>query len=177
MTEFLFGESTDSLSTKVPQDSERFITSYNYVMMGFGYRVRLGKRFIFLHRDKKWLEAIRAVHEYVDRFVDKAIEQLQIKAAKPFIENSCQGERYVLLTEMARQVQDKEELRSQILSIFLPGFDASVYAMSNFFHILARRPDVWGKLRKEVVSLGSKSLSFEVIKSLKYLQWVLNESE
>ena len=146
-------------------------------MMGFGYRVRLGKRFAFLHRDKKWLEAVRVVHEYVDRFIDNAIKQLQSKTAESSVTSPELGKRYILLTEMARQIQDKEELRSQVLSIFLPGFDASVFAMSNVFHILARRPDVWDKLRKEIASLGSKSLSFEGIKSLKYLQWVLNESE
>ena len=176
-TEFLFGESMDSLLPETPVDSDLFIKSFNYALIGLGKRVRLG-RLKFLYWDKKWHEAIRIVHEQVDKYIDKAIEhQQQEKQAQ--IDNQGTGEkstdRYILLNEMAKQTQDKEDLRSQILAVFMPGRDSTGYALSNVIHVLARRPDVYQKLRGEVLSVRDKPLTFEVLKSMKYTQWVINE--
>jgi hypothetical protein len=47
--------------------------------------------------------------------------------------------------------------------------------LSYLFYYLARDQRVWKKLRAEVLALGDETPSFEQIKSLKYMQWVLNE--
>ena len=58
---------------------------------------------------------------------------------------------------------------------FMPSRDTT-FLVSNVIHALARAPDSWAKLRKEVLSPGWRSLTFEVLKPMKYLQWVINES-
>ena len=131
------------------------------------------KRFSFLHRDPKWREAIHEVHRYVDQHIDDAFERVKSDAA----DTRGSRKRYILLDAMASQIQDKEQLRSQILGVFLPGHDTTAYSVGNVFHHLARRPDVWAKLRAEVLSKGSEAVTFELLKSMRYLQWVLAESK
>ena len=167
----------DSLLPETPTSSDRFIKSFDYAMIGLGRRIRLW-RLRFLHRDAKWYEAIRFVHAQVDRYIDKAIrrqrqEKKGLSGTLDVIEKP--QDRYILLNEMAKQTQDKEDLRSQILSVFMPGRDSTGYALSNVFHVLARRPDVYRKLREEAESVGNVPLTFEVLKSMKYTQWVINE--
>lgn len=84
------------------------------MLIGIGNRLRKGK-LLFLHwPDESWLEAIRIVHEFVDFYIDKAIERQQIQDTnKP-----KEPERYILLHEMAKQTQDRLDLRSQILSVY-----------------------------------------------------------
>ena len=152
-------------------------------MVGFGKNVRMGKLRIFNY-DKKWLEAIQIVHQYVERFIDQALAATSAKDGENGddlingpINNG--GKRYILLHEMAKMTQNKGELRSQILAVFMPSRDTTAWLVSNVFHVLARRPDIWARLRRTVAEAvdGGKPLSFELLKSIKYLQWVINESE
>ena len=77
--------------------------------------------------------------------------------------------------EMVKQTQDRLDLRSQILTVFMPGRDSTGYALSNVFHVLARRLDIHQQLRSEVLRTDSEPLTFEYLRSLKYVQWVFNE--
>ncbi|KAF2661086.1 cytochrome P450 monooxygenase [Lophiostoma macrostomum CBS 122681] len=168
-TEFLFGESMDSLLPDSPQDCLDFIRAFDYCLYGLGRRVRLGQ-LRFLHRDRKWLESIRIVHNRVDQYIDKAVELAQDPRS---VEKT--SDRYVLINQMAKQSQDKKALRSEILAVFMPGRDSTGHALSNVFHVLARRPDIYQTLRQEVLGCGDAELSFELLKSMKYLQGILYE--
>ena len=159
----------------MPSESgELFIRSFDYVMEGLGNRVRLG-RLKFLYRDPKWFESIRIVHEFVEKHIDKSLEAERLRKVKSHIEEA-ENHRYILLDEMVKQTQDKLDLRSQILAVFMPSRDTTAFLVSNVIHALARNSDRWTKLRKEVSSMGSRPLTFELLKSMKYLQWVINES-
>ena len=163
----------DSLLPNQRQDCMDFIKAFDYCLYGIGARVRLGP-LRFLHRDKKWLDSIQVVHKQVEQYIDKALQSVQ-NAKADSDELDTMADRYVLLNEMAKQTQDKLDLRSQILTVFMAGRDSTAHALSNVFHVLARRPDVYKKLREEVLEHSDTELTFEVLKSLKYLQWVLNE--
>jgi cytochrome P450 monooxygenase len=43
--------------------------------------------------------------------------------------------------------------------------------------MVARRPEVWDKLRAEVLAIGDAELTFELLKTLKYTHAVMNESK
>lgn len=143
-------------------------------MEGLGNRVRLG-RLKFLYRDPAWFDSIRTVHKFIENHIDNALEAERIRKQSGQSEKA-EHHRYILLNEMVKQMQDKLDLRSQILAVFMPSRDTTAFLVSNVVHALARKPDSWSKLREEVLSLGSQSLTFEVLKSMKYLQWVINES-
>jgi len=177
-TEFLFGRSTDTLLPLPDEEGELFIQSFDYVMEGLGNRVRLGP-LKFLYRDPLWFESIRIVHNFVEKQIDRAIEgekQRQQKGPGEPIESEL-NHRYVLLDEMVKHTQDKLDLRSQIIAVFMPSRDTTSFLVANVFHALARNPKVFTKLRQETMAVvGDQPLTYELLKSIKYLQWVINES-
>lgn len=174
-TEFLFGKSADTLLPLPDEEGELFIKSWDYVMIGFGTRVRMGK-LKFLYRDPAWFEAISIVHAFVEKHIDKALENEKRRQTRDSIEDEP-NQRYILLHEMIKQTQDKLDLRSQILAVFMPSRDTTAVLTANIFHALARHPAVWSRLREEVMAVGSQPITFELLKSIKYLQWVINESQ
>lgn len=145
------------------------------MQLGLSKRALLGKFWWVLPDNPGWIDSVKTVHKYVDFFVDRALERQRIQSTETS-EVKSEPERYVLLQEMAKQTQDRLDLRSQIIAVFTPGKDTAATLVSHVFYMLARRPDVWRKLRAEVLALGSAALTFEVLKSMKYLQAVLNES-
>jgi hypothetical protein len=48
--------------------------------------------------------------------------------------------------------------------------------LANTWHVLARRPDIWNKLRVEVDALNGQQPTYAEIKDMKYLKYVFNES-
>jgi len=143
-------------------------------MGGLGTRVRLGP-LKFLYRDPQWFKAIDIVHAFVDKHIDLAIS-LENERKDSGRDEYKPNHRYVLLHEMVKLTQDKLDLRSQILAVFMPSRDTTTFLVSNIFHALARNAKVWKKLREEVLAVGDQPLTFELLKSIKYLQWVINES-
>ena len=144
-------------------------------MEGLGNRVRLG-RLKFLYRDPLWFESIRIVHAFVDKHIEVALEGEKQRKTSGRTENES-NHRYILLNEMVKQTQDKLDLRSQILAVFMPNRDTTAFLVANIFHALARNPTIWARLRKEIMVVGNQPLTFELLKSIKYLQWVINESQ
>lgn len=146
------------------------------VMRGVRLRLQMNK-FLFLYNDKTWFDAVALVHRFVDGHIEKTLKQLQDSKTANHSTKTTEDERNDLLWVMAKQLQDKKALRSQILAVFVPSNDTTSILISNAFYALARQPKIWEKLREEVESIGSASLDFESLRSLRYLNWVLNESE
>jgi cytochrome P450 len=147
-----------------------------------GMRFVLGK-LRFLYRDRKWNESIKIVHAFIDRYVDKAIDfgrnylaEQTMKKLSREEEEEEDGQRYVLLQEMAKETDNRDELRNQILHVLLAGHDSSGIAIGNAIFFLCRNPRVWEKLRAEVLAVGSNPFTFEGLKNMHYLQYVVRET-
>jgi len=78
--------------------------------------------------------------------------------------------------ELVRQTTDPIAIRSELLNILLAGRDTTASLLTNVWHILSRRPDIWKRLQAEVATLDNDIPSFEGLKNLKYLKALLNES-
>lgn len=171
----------DSLRPDTPFDSLEFIKAFNESLAGVGRRRRAGMlRFRYMF-DKKWKEAYEKVHAFVDDRVQKALEetaQEKMSSASNTVPSTehVQAQRYVLLQEMAKEIRDPTELRFQILNVFLPARDTTSIAVANALFHLARNPKVWTELRSAALSLGSRPLTFEVLKSLTLFKYVLFET-
>jgi len=173
-TEFLFGESVDSLNHDSTVVSSHFAQDFNKSQDGLAIRSRLGP-LMFIHRDKPFSKATIEARHFVDRFVQKAIDYQDPYNAEATTKDADQP--YVFLYELSKQKLDKKMLTDQLLNILLAGRDTTASLLSITFFILARRPDVWTKLRAEVLTLEGRKPSFEVLKSMTYLTWILNESK
>lgn len=126
-----------------------------------------------LVRDKKWEVACRTVHDYCDKHVAAALKDQQETAPQ---QNATKSDGWVLLREMAKETHDPLDLRYQILNVFSPGRDSTGILLSNVFFFLARQPSSWLKLRNEVLSLAGRTLTYEILKSLKFVNYCLKES-
>lgn len=155
------------------------------ILRGLRLRLQMSK-WLWLFRWKVWFGAIDIVHEFIDRQVDKAYKE-RAKASKEGVssdKNSSFGvelkpERGDLLWSMVGNVpEDRERLRSEMLLLFVPNNDTTSIFISNVFWNLARFPEVYAKVREEVLSIGEDApLTYEALRSMKYLDAVLNESE
>jgi cytochrome P450 len=169
-TEFLFGESVDILRSPEGSEQQLFAAAFDYAQVGITKRNRLGP-FVFLYRDKKFDEACKRVHNFVDRFVFRALEYRKMHGDN----DEKEPERYVFLNELAKATEDPKRLRDELLNILLAGRDTTAGLLSNTFHVLARRPDIWEKLSKEVDTLEGEKPSYETLRNMKYLRNVLSE--
>lgn len=172
-TEFLFGESIDSLRAGNEQPS--FAKDFNTSQNGLTIRSRLGPLMIF-YRDREFSKATLETRRFVDRFVQKALEYRNAHVDDKDT-TTAPEQRYVFLYELSKETADKAVLTDQVLNILLAGRDTTAGLLSITFFILARRPDIWNKLREEVLKVENERPSFEELKSMTYLTWVLNESE
>jgi len=84
--------------------------------------------------------------------------------------------RYLFLHELLRQTQDRYTVRSELLNILLAGRDTTAGLLSNTWHVLSKRPDIWAKLKAEVDQLNGERPDYATIKEMKYLRYLLNES-
>ncbi|KAJ5605217.1 n-alkane-inducible cytochrome P450 [Penicillium lagena] len=178
-TDFLFGESVHTLDEVTSHSAASFANNFNISQEGLAKRSRLGTLMMF-YKDSRFSEAVREARSYVNRFVDKAINyRIQLDSTEVDVceeARKISSQRYVFLHELSKRTLDKNELTDQLLNILLAGRDTTASLLSTTFFMLARRPDVWNKLQKEIKILNGEKPSFGDLKAMKYLTWVLNES-
>ncbi len=173
-TEFLFGESVHSLSSIEGSEQDDFGRAFDIAQGRLANRIRLGKM-VRIYRDGEFDAACKTVHQFVDKIVFKALERLQPRDAEKIIDGKREKERYVFLDEMVKSTRDPHRLRDELLNILLAGRDTTASLLSNTFHVLARRPDIWAKLKAEVDTLKGEKPNYETLRNMKYLKYLLNE--
>lgn len=172
-TEFLFGESVDVLRSPEGSEQHLFGQAFDYAQNELSSRVRLGP-FLWLYRNKEFDIACTRVHNFVDKFVVRALEFRRAHRAGEKV-NEEKG-KYIFMNELALATDDPIQIRAELLNILLAGRDTTAGLLSNTFHVLARRLDVWAKLKSEVDQLEGKRPDYETLRNMKYLKFVLNES-
>jgi cytochrome P450 len=173
-TEFLFGESVNSLGATEGSDQHRFGTDFDYAQSKIGRRNRTSW-VVALSRDTEYNRACNFVHAFVDQIVYRALEQTKSYDPEKPADFEESG-RYVFLTEVAKRTRDPKQLRDECLNILLAGRDTTASLLSHTFHVLARRPDIFKKLKAEIDELRGARPDYETLKSMKYLKYLLSES-
>jgi hypothetical protein len=123
----------------------------------------------FLVRDRKFEDACTLIKCYTRQHINRALN-VQARGEK-------ERRKVILVNELAREISDRSELCSQLLNVFFAGRDTPAVALTNIFFLLARHPQVWTKCRAEVEGLQIEDLNFEKLKSLRYIQHVINEGK
>ncbi|EED18842.1 cytochrome P450, putative [Talaromyces stipitatus ATCC 10500] len=178
-TQFLFGQSANVLVEGEPSArGEKFAEAYDYVTEIVGIQAKLGQ-IVAKIPNKRYTDSIKYIHEYVEMYVQKAVDFAKFGHSRSVHDAEANGreshEKYVFLEELAKTGVDKKKIRDELLNVLFAGRDTTAGLLSFTFYILARRPDVFEKLRAEVMTLGSERPDFAQIKNMKYLQYTLKE--
>ncbi|KAJ8605074.1 hypothetical protein MRB53_041547 [Persea americana] len=184
-TDFLFGESLLSQLTEAQQSpAERqasFATNFDSAQSHMAQAFRLGDLH-WLYRSADYARNRQRVNDFVQRYVDVALQRRQAAKSAP-IDEKQEPERYVFLNTLAQQTQDPIELRSQILNVLVAGRDTTASLLSWTMLELLRHPEVFTKLRHTILEAfgpytaePTSTISFASLKSCQYLQYVLSEA-
>ena len=170
-TDFMFGESIRLLLQ--PESSlPDFIKALNVAITDTGKRFLLG-RFARVIPQPRLFNAIKKVHAYMDGHVNKAVEYRKQQQLSPDMTKN--SERYIFLHELSKVTNDRQKLRSDLLTIFFAGRDTTSALLSNLFFVLARNARVWQRLRAEIDELKGARPTMDELKAMKYLGFCLNE--
>ena len=188
--EFLFGESVDSQIANLPENASKSptgsgVTDENLFAISFdrsqaftATRSRLMDLY-WLYSPKEYKDSNKSVHDFVDYFVHKALKG-DFQREKE-LEKGHDKDRYVFLEQLVSETRDPIELRSQLLNILLAARDTTASLLGYLFWILARNPEVFQKLRANIVenfgSYGNPGeISFVTLKNCQLLQHCINET-
>lgn len=175
----MFGESAHSQRGEDSYVGAEFAKAFGVAQYIAGIRFRLGFLGVF-YRRKEYLKSIKVTRAYLERFVQKTIDyRVAVNSGQDVDQDTKRltESRYVFSYELSKQTLDKTNITDQLFSIMFAGRDTTANLLGILFFILAREPEVWTRLRKEVLTLDGRKPSFEDLKSMTYLGWVLNESK
>lgn len=128
-------------------------------------RYRLGPLW-WVYHNPSWAPSIEVLNKFVQPFVEHALESNSREKLGNFTE------------DLAEFTQDPKDLRDQLVNILLAGRDTTAATLSFLFYELAYHPEVYSRLRAEVLQTiqADGELTYTNLKSMKYLQYCLNET-
>ncbi|KAJ9610029.1 hypothetical protein H2200_006359 [Cladophialophora chaetospira] len=173
-TEFLFGQSVGSL--KKSRSELGFAQAFDYALHAIIVRGTLGPLSMF-YPDRKAKRCNRICRDFAQQFVEKAL--YAVESGKGVRENSEPGTKsvkYIFSHELAWRTSDKCRILDELMNILLAGRDTTASLLSNLFFMLAKHPAIWVKLRGEVAGLQGRLPTYDELRSLKYVQYCINES-
>ncbi|KAB8272177.1 cytochrome P450 [Aspergillus minisclerotigenes] len=177
ITHFAFGHSVHNLrkSQARGNDADHEVAeAFNYSMQALALRSKLGLLRVF-HRDRKATRSYKICHQFVEGLVHHAV-MVPEKVGDNRDSPQRKGQ-YLVLHELVRQTKDRIRVRDELINVLIAGRDTTAGLLSNLFFVLAKRPDVWAKLRAEVeTTLGGRLPTYDDLRNMKYLRHCLNES-
>ena len=174
-TDVFFGESIQSLI----EPKEEVMKALHDSMEGGELRYLFGGIYSVIPQ-RRFYAAIKEVNDWIDGYVDRAMSKHASLAKENEEKQSIElpakdSERHVLLRELCRTTDDRDLIRDEILSAFVGGRDTTGGLLGNLFFMLARKPDLWKRLRSEVEYLGGKAPTAGQLRSLSLVRNCVKE--
>ncbi|CAK4032168.1 related to n-alkane-inducible cytochrome P450 [Lecanosticta acicola] len=167
-TDFLLGRSVESLQNGEAEFAKAFAEVQRVqAMIARAGLVR------HLVPKKSFYEGLDVLNKFVDKYIDQALALPQEELEK----KSKSDEGYTFLHAIATFTRDRAVLRDQLVAVLLAGRDTTATTLSWLFYELSRDPTRTQKLRQEIIDrVGlDREPTYEDLKSMRYLQHVLNE--
>ena len=174
-TAFALGESLDSLNPFQSDDRKKFVESLLYVKKTMARDGFLGPVHLLLSK-RDFYRACGDVHRYIEQIIHRALEKKKSRSDKSG--NGEDGRGYNLLQGLTENTSDVVELRDGVITILIAGIESVASLLSTTFWLLARDERVYQKLRASILdSIGQDPPTYDQLKSLTYLRYVLNEGK
>ncbi|KAI1358808.1 cytochrome P450 52E2 [Xylaria arbuscula] len=166
ISDFMLGQSTDLLGS-APEESYKFGMYFDESMQKIAWRARLGW-LTMLRSDPELDEYSSFMRAFVKRFVSDVRDTRS---------NEMKTQRkYVFLDELRKSGESDEVICDHLLSIFTAGRDTQTSVLTYLFFELSRRPDIVDAIRAEIHELGRQDPTWDDLRNMKYLNWVLKEA-
>ena len=175
-TEMLFGESTNSLveNHAAPKSGSRaFAECYDRALEQIGKVSIHGRLGALLLRGSNFRDDVKVVHGLIDKYIQSGFAVRNSESKD--VEDTETGDRYIFLNELVKNGEDPMRIRSELMNVLVAGRDTTASLLSSTWFVLARRPDIWAKLRTEVDELEGRAPTLEQVRGMKYLKAVINE--
>lgn len=190
-TDFLYGESVNSLADADPQStspsslgdkggsvtSRDFFHSFNAAQRILHERAALGDlwklREAFGNRSTHHSTVVRQV---VDAIIRRALER---KAHLKDEVKASDGDKETYLEHLIQSMSDPTQLRDQTLNILIALRDTTSSTLTSSMYILAKHPAIFSQLRAHVLDVfgddASREISADDIKGATYMRAFLDE--
>ena len=136
-------------------------------------RMMMGK-FGWLFGSSAFRRHCKAVHAFVDGIVRARSDDLDVSEKEKLVAGS--GGKFVFLDELAKHTRDPLELRNETLHVLSASWDTTAALIGWVFYFLARNPEAYRKLRKEVETVFAAGITFANLKDCHYLNDTMNEA-
>lgn len=167
-THFLFGHSAGSLMN----EKTEFAQAFDEVQRVQALDGRAGPLRHFFPK-KSFYAGLKTMDRFIEPWITEALslsqEELDTKLSKSD----------TFLHALARRTRDRKVIRDQLVALLLAGRDTTSVTMSWMILELAKNPAVVAKLRQEIAeNIGTRGErpSYDTIKNMKYLTWIINET-
>nr|UYD62319.1 cytochrome P450 [Leptographium qinlingense (nom. inval.)] len=181
-TDFLLGKDTASLTTP----RQGFAEAFNEVQRVQSLISRSGpaQRLI---PTRTYHKGLRVIDEFINPFIERALRLSPQELEKTIYDNADEnddGTRYTFLHALAQFTRDRQVLRDQLMAVLLAGRDTTAATLSWAIYELSKKPECVKRLRAEIAEVvgvdgspnGTRKPTYVDLKSMKYLQHVLNEA-
>lgn len=164
---FILGiESTDKNDGR-PVDAQTFNKLWQEGLLGMGLRMLLGGTFSKLVLPKtRFTYVCDTLHSFIDFAISKQEDRVSLseRKTKPMAEI------------VAAQAKDRADARSQLMQTMLASQDTTGVLTCNAIHLLAMHPDIWSKLRQEVLNAGPELTTWDGLRDNTTIQNILLET-
>ncbi|KAL0931150.1 cytochrome P450 [Colletotrichum truncatum] len=173
-TEFVLGRSTNTLDPQSATEAEgQFANDYMRCCEEAARVIQMGPFYSFSSSNSVAQERDRA-WSYAYKYVD---EVMAMRSKEKDVEEGGGSMGYNFLTELAKETDNRETLRDQVMNILIASRDTTAALLGNLFFMLARHPKAYAKLREEVTAIVGNDLPSEAhIRELTWLRYCINES-
>ncbi|TGO61344.1 hypothetical protein BCON_0028g00320 [Botryotinia convoluta] len=172
---FLIGISPNTSNKDERKKATDFIKAFNASMIEMGLSFMIGP-FKFLIPKSLTTVAHKQVYEYIDVFVDKALGKTREEPT--YKGNSNLPMQKSLLEGLAKQTDDRIEIRQNVIQRMMAAHGTTYVLISNTLFFLSRNPDLYERLRDELqyLDLEASSQLFDLLRDQVFLQNILRES-
>lgn len=151
-----------------------FIKAFNASMIGMGFSFMIGP-FKFLVPKSLTTVAHKQVYDYIDVFVNKALGKTREETTMRT--NPHLPMQKILLEGLAKQTDDRIEIRQNIIQGMIAAQGTTYVLISNTLFLLSLNPELYQRLRDEVeyLDLEASSQLFGSLRDHVFLQNILRE--
>ncbi|KAF4609531.1 hypothetical protein D9613_012249 [Agrocybe pediades] len=186
-TEFLFGQSVDSLSAELPfppayahlntaayhnHPSNVFVEAFTHGLTRTASRAGLGAEWrLFEFAGDK----VKPMRKVIDEFVKPMIERALKDRETGFSGKSKAP--HTVLASLVDHTQDEQVLKDELINLLVAGRDTTMSLLAFSIYMITQNPGTEDRLRQEILNIvgPTGAPDYSQIREMKYLRAFLNE--